>query len=164
VIVFPSASKALTDTPELVGPPITLDDALPALGVGTPVTIKEAGIPSSVIVSALSSPTVIAYVPLAMSSGLPLAPVPSYVVSVKVSDPGGEGGPVTEQPEPQVVELIEMIAGFPEIDEGVTPAESELKSMEIEATVLETYSGLARCDAVWAAVTAGILIVNVGRT
>src|SRR5580658_5616196 len=95
--------------PAFAGPPMVDERTPPALGAGTLPMLNDAGIPSRTIDSELVIPTVSVYVPVAVSSAL--LP-PSYVVIAKVSLPGGDGGPKTVQPLPQVVLFSGVVAGL----------------------------------------------------
>jgi len=159
VIVCPSASVTVTVKVDELAVP-----AANAFAAGTPLIAIAAGMPLSVIELELATPAAIGNVCVAVSSALPVAFVLSNKVTVKLSLPTGEGGPLTVQPAVQLNPLVPLtlvIAGFPASDAGLMPAESLLSVIFTDSACDETNFGLR-----FAAdpVGAGMRSVNVGVT
>ena len=161
VIVCPSASVTVTvKGAELAVP------AANAFAAGTPLIVIAAGMPLSVIELELATPAAIGNVCVAVSSALPVAFVWSNKVTVKLSVPTGEGGPLTVQPAVQfnpLVPLTLVMAGFPASDAGLMPAESVLSVIFTESACEDTNFGL-RLVLELLAPGAGMRRVNVGVT
>jgi hypothetical protein len=109
-------------------------------------------------------------VPVFVSSALPVPPVASYVVSVNVSLPSGDGGPETVHPLLHVAPLMFDVAGLPVSAPGGDPFTS-VSVIVIERTDGEMYCGFALFTVRFVelvpfvdAITFGIVMWNVGVT